>query len=83
MYFVALLHKTRFLQQLLGSIDNVVINQIMGLQKNFVDSNKPMLGTHILVPVHVLLDVVLNNEEPGDGGEHSVVDGNGCRKGTL
>ena len=47
------------------------------------DSNKPKLGTHILVPVHVLLDVVLNNEEPGDGGEHSVVDGNGCRKGTL
>ena len=37
------------------------------------DSNKPKLGAHILVLVHVLLDVVLNNEEPGDGGEHSVV----------
>ena len=46
------------------------------------DSNKPKLGTHMLVSVHVLLDVELNDEEPGDGREHSSVNGSavvGCR----
>ena len=40
----------------------------------------------MLVSVRVLLDVELNDEEPGDGREHSSINGSavvGCRRGAL